>query len=67
MDYIAGKVLLSMGFSMEEYWSGFPFLTPGDLPDTGIEPMPPACPVLAGRSFTSALPGKPLRTLNKSL
>ena len=55
MDYIAGKVLLSMGFSMEEYWSGFPFLTPGDLPDTGIEPAPPR---LAGGFFTTEPPGK---------
>ena len=27
-----------MGFSMQEYWSGLPFLTPGDLPNPGIEP-----------------------------
>ena len=29
---------LSMGFSRQEYWSGLPFPTPGDLPDPGIEP-----------------------------
>ena len=29
---------LSMGFSRQEYWSGFPFASPGDLPDPGIEP-----------------------------
>ena len=29
---------LSMGFSRQEYWSGLPFLSPGDLPDPGIEP-----------------------------
>ena len=28
---------LSMGFSKQEYWSGVPFLFPGDLPDAGIE------------------------------
>ena len=28
----------SMGFSRQEYWSGLPFLSPGDLPDPGIEP-----------------------------
>ena len=28
---------LSMEFSRREYWSGLPFLTPGDLPHTGIE------------------------------
>ena len=36
-----------------------PFLTPRDLPDPGIEPTPPASPVLAGRSFTTEPPGKP--------
>ena len=29
---------LSMEFSMQEYWSGLPFPSPGDLPDLGIEP-----------------------------
>ena len=29
----------SMGFPRQEYWSGLPFPTPGDLPDPGIEPM----------------------------
>ena len=28
----------SMGFSRQEYWSGLPFPSPGDLPDPGIEP-----------------------------
>ena len=32
----------SMGFSRQEYWSGLPFPSPGDLPDPGIEPMFPA-------------------------
>ena len=32
----------SMGFSRQEYWSGVPFLSPGDLPDPGIEPRSPA-------------------------
>ena len=31
-----------MGFSRQEYWSGLPFLSPGDLPDSGIELQPPA-------------------------
>ena len=34
--------LLSMGFSRQEYWSGLPFPSPGDLPDPGIEPGSPA-------------------------
>ena len=34
---------LSMGFSRQEYWSGLPFSSPGDLPDPGIEPGSPNC------------------------
>ena len=34
---------LSMGFSRQEYWSGLPFPSPGDLPDPGIEPGLPHC------------------------
>ena len=45
-----------MGFSRQEYWSGLPFLSPGDLPDPGIEP---ASPALAGGVFTTEPPGKP--------
>ena len=33
---------LSMEFSRQEYWSGLPFPSPGDLPDTGTEPGSPA-------------------------
>ena len=32
----------SMGFSRQEYWSGMPFPSRGDLPNPGIEPRPPA-------------------------
>ena len=55
----AGQVSLSMGFSRQEYWSGLPFPTPRDLPNPGIQPMSLAPPALAGRFFTTALPGKP--------
>ena len=48
---------LSMGFSRQEYWSGLPFPSQGDLPDPGIEPMSPA---LAGGFFSTELPGKPV-------
>ena len=51
---------LSMEFSRPDYWSGLPLPTPGDLPDSGIEPMSPAAPALAGRFFTTEPPGKPL-------
>ena len=50
---------VSMEFSRQGYWSGLPFPTPGDLPDSGIEPVSPACPALAGMFFTTAPPGKP--------
>ena len=52
----AHQAPLSMGFSRQEYWSGFPFPSPGDLPNLGIEPMSPA---LAGRFSTTEPPGKP--------
>ena len=50
---------LSMGFSRQEYWSGLPFPSPGDLPDPGIEPLSPA---LAGRflSLSRHTPQVPL-------
>ena len=35
---IAYQVLPSKGFSRQEYWSGLPFPSPGDLPNPGIEP-----------------------------
>ena len=44
-----------MGFSRQEYWSGLPFPSPGDLPDPGIEPGSPA---LEADTLTSAPPGK---------
>ena len=34
----------SMGFSRQEYWSGLPFPSPGDLPDSGIKPRSPKLP-----------------------
>ena len=47
---------LSMVFLWQEYWSGLPFPSPGDLSDPGIKPM---SPFLAGGFFTTELPGKP--------
>ena len=47
-----------MGFSRQEYWSGLPFPSPGDLPDPGIEPRSPA---LQADTLTSEPPGKPQR------
>ena len=51
---------LSMEFSRQAYWSGLPFPPPGDLPDPGIELVSLEPPVLAGRFFTTAPPGKQL-------
>ena len=45
-----------MGFSRQEYWSGLPFPSPGDLPDPGIEPGSPASQADA---LPSEPPGKP--------
>ena len=47
----------SVRFSRQEYWSGLPFPSPGDLPDPGIEPRSPA---LQADALTSGPPGKPL-------
>ena len=38
MDCVAHQAPLPMGFSRQEYWSGLPFPSPGDLPDQGIKP-----------------------------
>ena len=47
-------------FSRPEFFrSGLPFLTPGDLPNPGMEPVSLPSPALAGRFFTTAPPGKP--------
>ena len=55
---VAYQALPSKGFSRQEYWSGLPFPSPGDLPDPGIEPTSLAYPVLAGVLFTTVPPGK---------
>ena len=54
---VAYEAPLSMGFSRQEYWSGLPFPSPGELPNPGIEPRSPALHVDA---LTSDPPGKPL-------
>ena len=53
---VAHQVLLSMEFSRQEYWSGLPFPTPGDLPDPGTEPMSLVSPALACGFFTNVPP-----------
>ena len=52
---VAYQAPLSVGFSRQEYWSGLPFPSPGDLPDPGIEP---GFPTLEADALTSEPPGK---------
>ena len=54
MDYAVRQAPLFMGFPKQEYWSGLPFPSPGDLPDPGIEPGSPSLQA-------DALPGKPAK------
>ena len=60
----AHQAPLSMGFPRQEYWSGLPFPSPGDLSHPGIEPMSPA---LAGEFFTTEPSGKPHSTYKMAL
>ena len=48
---VARQPPLSMGFSRPEYWSGLPCPPPGDLPNSGIEPVSLTSPALAGGFF----------------
>ena len=50
-----------MGFSRQEYWSGLPFLSPGDLSDPRIECTSLMSPALAGRFFTARATREALR------
>ena len=40
--FVTHQAPQAMGFSRQEYWSGLPFPSPGDLPDPGVKPMSPA-------------------------
>ena len=53
---VAHQASLSTRFSRQEYWSGLPFPSPGDLPDPGIKPRSPA---LQADSLPSEPSGKP--------
>ena len=53
--YVACQAPMSMEFPRQEYWSGLPIPSPGDLPNSGIEPGSPA---LADGFFTTEPPGK---------
>ena len=66
---VAHQVPPSMGFSRQEYWSGLPFPSPGDLPDPGNKPgsacnagdpgNKPGSPALQADALPSESPGKP--------
>ena len=58
---VARHAPLSMGFSRQEYWSGLPFPSPGDLLDPGIEPRYPA---LYEDSLPTDLQGKSAELFN---
>ena len=55
---VAHQAPLSMGFPRQEYWSGLPFPSPGDLPNSRTEPASFMSAALAGRFFTTEPPGK---------
>ena len=57
-DCVNRQAPLSTGFPRQEYWSGLPFPSPGDLPDSGIEPWPPALQV-------GSLPTEPVIKLSQ--
>ena len=52
---VAHQAPPSMEFSRQQYWSGLPFPSPGDLPNPGIEPRSPS---LQADALTSESPGK---------
>ena len=58
---IAFQALQSMEFSRQEYWTGLPFLSPGDLPNPGIDPGSHSAPALQEDIFTAEPPRKSLR------
>ena len=55
--YVAHQAPPYMEFSRQEYWSGLPFPSPGDLPDPGIECGPPA---MQADALLSEPPGNPI-------
>ena len=61
---VAHQAPLSMGFSRQEYWSGLPFPSPGDLPNPGIKPR---SPTLHADALTSAPPGSVVNIYSSSI
>ena len=61
MDYI---LPCSSVHGRQEYWTGFPYPPPGNLPDPGLEPASSVIPCIAGGFFTTEAPGKPMLSLS---
>ena len=66
-DTVARQAPLSMGFSRQEYWSGFSCPPPGHLPDPGIKPTSLTFPTLAGEFFTTSAKWERLLVPNTKL
>ena len=60
-DSAVHQAPLSMQFSRQQYWSGLPFPTPGDLPYPGIKPVSLVSPALVGKDSLLPLPEKPIK------
>ena len=56
---VAHQAPLSLGFSKQEYWSGLPFPSPGNLSNPGIETASPAAPALQEDSSSLSHQGNP--------
>ena len=57
-ETVAHQGPLSMGFPRQEYWSGLPIPSAGNLSEPGIEPAPLLSPAFAGGFFTLESPGR---------
>ena len=62
---VACQAPLSLGFSRQEHWSGLRCLSPGDLPDPGIEPVSPVAPALQADLLLLSHQGSPITCLSK--
>ena len=61
---IAYQAPLFMALTWQEYWWQLSFPTPGDLPNPGMEPIPPTSSALAGGFFITGPPGKPFQVIS---
>ena len=58
---------LSMGFPRQEYWSGLPFPSPGDLPKSGVKSESSLSPALEDKFFTTDSPENPLPWVTEAI